>query len=368
MDATVRGPGVLVVGCGFLGSQRAALLAAGGRLAGVVDADESRAKASGRRFRVRSGPDYPEALKWPGVSAVVVATPHADHAGQVRLALEAGKGVLCEKPLALEPAEAYGLAQLADRKGLRLATGLNHRFFPPILDALGLARRGALGPILSVRAEIGHQARAAFLAGWHGDPSRSGGGTLVDNGPHACDLIRLLLGEVTSAWGCLRGHPELPHGCEIEAVATFRGLDGAIAELRSSWELESGYLTLEIRGRDGHLRAETAPWRLTGRLAQGLRLSRNYLAERIRERIFRKLQGGERSLAHELDAFLSGPRDPEAEIQLATGWEGVRAVEMVHAVSLSSLTGNEVAIAPPVVRTPHGASRALRADPIEVEG
>lgn len=368
MDATVRGPGVLVVGCGFLGAQRASLLAMRGRLAGVVDVDEARAWGLGRRLKARSGSDYAEGLNWPGVASVVVATPHADHAEQVRQALDAGKSVLCEKPLALDPADAHELAGLAEQRGLRLATGLNHRFFPPILDALELARDGALGPIQSVRAVIGHRARPSFLAGWHGDPARSGGGTLVDNGPHACDLIRLLIGEVTSAWGSLRGHPDLPHGCEIEAFATFRGLDGAIAELRSSWELESGYLTLEIRGRDGHLRAETAPWRLTGRLAQGLRLSRNYLAERIREKFFRKLHGGERSLAHELDVFLSGPRDPEAVIQPATGWEGVRTVEMVHAISLSALTGREVAVAPPVARTPHGASRGLRIEAFEVEG
>src|SRR5439155_8681619 len=138
---------------------------------------------------------------WDAVDAVVVATPHADHHEQVGLALEAGKHVLCEKPLAVRPDHARLLALRADELRLRLATGLNHRFYPPVRDALALVSRWAIGRVESVRATIGHRASPEFLAGWHAERERSGGGTLIDNGPHACDLIRRFLGEVVAAQG-----------------------------------------------------------------------------------------------------------------------------------------------------------------------
>src|SRR5438270_416758 len=87
--------------------------------------------------------------------------------------------------------------------------------------------------------------RGAWSGGWHGDREVSGGGTLMDNGPHACDLIRLLLGDVESAGGVLRHDPDGPPGCEVEAFGLFQGRGGPVGELHSSWALRRGYLTVE---------------------------------------------------------------------------------------------------------------------------
>ena len=107
----------------------------------------------------------------------------------------------------------------------------------------------------------------------------------MDNGPHACDLIRRFLGEVVAGQGVPSARtPDLPAGCETEAYALFRDHDQGVAELRSSWTSRSGYLTVEVRGSEGWLRVETAPWRLTGVLADGRRVDRRYLAERVAER------------------------------------------------------------------------------------
>src|SRR4051812_34947551 len=122
MDVTDDRPvGFLVVGVGFLGAQRAAAagVARGCRLVAVADRDSSAARAVADRHGAAVAADWRAGLGLPGVTAVVVATPHADHAEQVRGALEAGKSVLCEKPLALDPDEARGLALLADSSRLR---------------------------------------------------------------------------------------------------------------------------------------------------------------------------------------------------------------------------------------------------------
>jgi predicted dehydrogenase len=350
MDANGLGVGFLVVGAGFLGAQRAAaaMVARGCRLVAVHDRDGRAAQSVASQHGVRFADDFEAALGSDGVDAVVIATPHADHYEQARRALEAGKHVLCEKPLAIRADQARALAMKADELGLRLATGLNHRFYPPVRDALALASRWAIGRVERVKAEIGHVASPDFLASWHTDVACSGGGTLMDNGPHACDLVRRFLGEVVSASGTLLD--QVRPGCEREANAVFRDQDRGIGEVRSTWTNPNGYLTIEVQGSVGHLRIETAPWRLTGLLDGGKRVSKRYLTDRFAERRFRGLFGCERSLVRELEAFVSTPwGQPRLE---ATGWDGCRVTEMIDAVYRSDLTGNEIALEPLHVNLP----------------
>src|SRR4051794_40917870 len=225
MDASGLGVGFLVVGAGFLGAQRAAaaMVARGCRLVAVHDRDPRAAQGVAGQHGGRGAADYDEALGWESVDAAAIATPNADHYDRASRALEAGKHVLCEKPLTIRPDQARMLAMRADELRIRLATGLNHRFYPPIRDALALVGRWAIGRVEKVTAEIGHTASPDFLASWHTDVDRSGGGTLMDNGPHACDLVRRFLGEVVAARGTLEGH--VRPGCEKEAHAVFRNFD-----------------------------------------------------------------------------------------------------------------------------------------------
>ncbi len=364
MDATRNDGadlGLLVLGLGEFGSRRAsaAKRARGIRLIAVGDADDATAHRRADRLGVPTFGSLAEGLEMPGVDAVAVATPHADHDDAIRQAIDAGKSVLCEKPLSIDPDDARDLAQRADRAGVRLAVGFNHRFYPPVYDALKLVSEWSIGRVESVRATIGHRATAAFLAGWHADRAVSGGGTLMDNGPHACDLVRRFLGEVVAAEGYVRDTLGLPWGVESEAFALFRNHDRAVAEVRSSWTLESGYLTLEIRGSGGHLKVETAPWRLSGRLVDGTRVDRRYLAERVFEKVHQRRFGCETSLVSELEWFAHS--DADGPSPAGTGWDGCRATEMIDAVYRSAASGSEVPLSPPIVRTPNARRAATRA-------
>ncbi|MGE3818693.1 MAG: Gfo/Idh/MocA family protein [Isosphaeraceae bacterium] len=347
----------LLVGAGYLGARRAAALgvARGAVLAGVYDTREEAARSVARRHDVECFDDLDDALRRPDFDAVIVATPHADHFEQVSAALDAGKHVLCEKPLTIRPEDARALATRADELRLRLATGFNHRFYPPVRDALSLVAAWRIGRVEGVRAEIGHQATPEFLTTWHTDVARSGGGTLMDNGPHACDLIRQFLGEVVAVTGYRRESHQLPRGCEIEACGLFRDFDQNLAELRSSWNQIRGYLTMEVRGSDGCLRIETAPWRLTGVLSNGREVARGYVRERLAERVFRARFGCERTHVQEIESFVSSANVTERPS--ASGWDGCRATEMVDAIYRSSESGREVRLKPLLVQLPSAAHR-----------
>jgi len=360
MNDPGRAMGLLVVGLGYLGAQRAAaaLRTRGVRLVAVTDLDPDRAEAVAARLGVVAVPDLATGLESGGIDAVVIATPHADHAEAIQLSLEAGKHVLCEKPLTIRSEDARRLATLADESRLRLSTGLNHRFYPPVRDALALAGSGRIGRVESVRAEIGHLAGPEFLQSWHTDVARSGGGTLMDNGPHACDLIRRFLGEVVLAKGFVRQEVQLPIGCETEAHALFRNHDNAVADLHASWTLRSGYLTVEVRGTEGFLKIETAPWRLSGSLADGHKIHRRYIFERIEDRIHKIRFGSELSIVRELEAFAT-PSSAHPRPG-ATGWDGCRVTEMIQAVYESDRLGDEIHLKPLLVHLPaSGRRRAL---------
>ena len=363
MDANRRGLGVLVVGVGSIGRQRAAAAVAGRNtyLAAVADIDIEAARRLGRRLGVPAFTDIEDALRHPGVDAVVISTPHADHDDQAHRALDAGKPTLVEKPLSIDADQARALALVADRDQVRLATGFNHRFYPPVRDAMALVGARAIGRVEGLKITIGHLASPEFLAGWHAEAARSGGGTLIDNGPHACDLVRRFVGEVVSAEGYTEDGLGLPPGVESDAYALFQTHEHVGAEVHSSWRLPRGYLTVEVRGDRGHLLVETDPWRLSGRLADDTRVDRRYRLDWLAERVHRRLKGCERSHVRELESFAAG--GDAASRPHASGWDGVRATEMVQAVYESAARGRAVRLEPAPIRLPStrkaGAARGL---------
>jgi predicted dehydrogenase len=351
--------GILVVGAGFLGSQRAAAasVARGTTLVGVADVDLHRAGAVAARHGAFTVGSLEEGLLLDGVDAVVVATPHADHAASAELALACGKHVLCEKPLAIDADDARRLALQAEESSLSLAVGFNHRFYPPIRDTIRIVEAGGVGHVEGLRVQIGHHASREFLRTWHTDERVSGGGTLIDNGVHACDLIRRFAGEVESVCGNIRLDARELDTCERDAFGLFLTHDDVVAELHSSWNLRRGYLTVEVRGDAGWLVAETAPWRLSGRLAHGRKVTKRYTAERIAERMHRRLLGCERSILVELESFAAVIRGHNGEG--ASAEDGCRATEMVLGLYESARLKAEVALPPRVARGPEESPRAM---------
>jgi predicted dehydrogenase len=135
------------------------------------------------------------------VDVVIVATLHDSLAEITLTAAEAGKHVLVEKPAARTAAELVPVMAAAAKYGVKVHVGFNHRYHRSLRKAKEIIDLGALGELMFVRARYGHGARLGYEKEWRSNPALSGGGELIDQGPHLIDLSRWFLGEMTEVHG-----------------------------------------------------------------------------------------------------------------------------------------------------------------------
>ncbi|MEO7142942.1 MAG: Gfo/Idh/MocA family oxidoreductase [Bryobacteraceae bacterium] len=185
----------LVVGIGDIATKRvipAIETEPRSRLCGVV----SRDVAKGARYSERVWDRLDEALRDREIDAVYVATPVALHAPQTMAALRAGKHVLCEKPMAMNYAEACEMVRAAEECGKIYGVAYYRRMYPKVQRAKELLHAGAIGrPVLAeannhywFNGEDGNGA-------WRLDPALAGGGPLYDIASHRIDLFNYLFGK-----------------------------------------------------------------------------------------------------------------------------------------------------------------------------
>jgi len=189
---------IAIAGTGMIGAVHAdAARRAGARIVGVSASTAERAKAAAARLGAERSFDSAEELAAAdGVDVVHVCTPNSLHGPLVRLALAAGKHVICEKPLSTDAADADELADLAGRSGLVNAVPFVYRYHSMAAEARHRVRSGAIG---GVRLMHGHYlqdwlSRAAD-DNWRvdaeaGGPSRA----FADIGSHWCDLVEWVTG------------------------------------------------------------------------------------------------------------------------------------------------------------------------------
>jgi len=189
----------VIVGTGFMGRVHAeALGRIGVSVVGVVGSTPQRAASSGLAPAYGS---FDEMLDDDRVDAVHVCSPNDYHFEQARAALRAGKHVICEKPLALTPAQAHELCSTAAEFGLVNAVCFINRFYPLCQDAASRVRSGSVGP---VRLVTGHylQDWLAKDTDWNWRLDTAVGGSLRvvgDIGSHWLDLVGYVIGQRVDA-------------------------------------------------------------------------------------------------------------------------------------------------------------------------
>jgi len=218
--------GVVVVGTGFIGPVHIeALRRIGARVVGVCDVAQEKAKQVAQEWGLpKVYFRYEDVLADPDVQVVHLCTPNRLHYGQAKAALQAGKHVLCEKPLAMNSTESAELVALAAKSGRVAAVDYNLRFYPLVIEARDMVQRGDVGEIFSVCG--------SYVQDWLFYPTdynwrvlASEGGQLraiADIGTHWLDLVHYITGlEVESVCSDLKTvHPirQRPTG-EVETFA-----------------------------------------------------------------------------------------------------------------------------------------------------
>lgn len=192
---------VAIVGCGLMGQKRARALA-GCELIACADLVLERAESLARSVPGSTAyRDWRAAVDRPDVDIVVVSTTHNMLAEITSGAILAGKHVLVEKPAARRAAELDPLIVEAEKAGVAVRVGFNHRYHPAFRQARLLLDSGAVGELLYVRGRYGHGGRLGYDTEWRAQPDLSGGGVLIDQGVHLIDLARWVLGEIVGVDG-----------------------------------------------------------------------------------------------------------------------------------------------------------------------
>ena len=250
-----------LIGCGGIGDLRAEALGKlpDHTLVAACDTDHERARVLAAKHGGQVVSDWHELVQRDDIDAVIVSTPPSLHMEMTVTAMENGKHVLCEKPLARNSAECQTMLDAAQRSGRYLATGFNYRFYPSILKARELFDSGIIGKLDHIRSYTGYSATAHDHE-WLHEFDTMGGGTLRDNGIHLIDLTTYFLGDVEEIKGFASGSVWNFPGCEDNGFALLRNASGNIASLQSSWNEWRGYrLLIEIYGTLGCIRTWCFP-------------------------------------------------------------------------------------------------------------
>ena len=150
--------------------------------------------AAAKGFKLST--EFEEAVTDPRVQAVVLATPHSLHVGQISAVAAVGKPVWCEKPLALTRAEAERAIEATKKAGVSFALGNNKRCFPCMLEMKLIVADGTLGEILHIEGNFSNEHSTRVKGGWRDDPRESPGGGMTGAGLHVLDAFVNLAGPV----------------------------------------------------------------------------------------------------------------------------------------------------------------------------
>jgi predicted dehydrogenase len=206
------------------------------------------------------------------VDIVVIALPNHLHLEATRAAADAGKAIVCTKPLARNAEEAAEMVRVVRGAGVMAGYAETEVFSPNVMRAREMIEAGAIGDVLTVRAREGHSGpHAAHF--W--DAETAGGGALLDLGCHTVEAARYFFGKehrITEAfaWGATMTHGDKTTG-EDNAIALVRFEHGGMSITEASWSTKGGMeLRNEVAGTDGRLITDstaTSVWGFIGRPA-----------------------------------------------------------------------------------------------------
>jgi predicted dehydrogenase len=218
----------------------------------------AKAQESARQYHIPLAFDSAEALcRSPEVDAVFVATPNACHLQDVLLAIQHGKPVLCEKPMAVTAGQCRQMVEAAAKANVLLGVAQVFRFEESTVSLRDRLAAGQIGKVVFARSEFSFPGGSGHPRTWISDLAVSGGGPIADVGVHCVDALRFVLQDEVVRVSA-RGFAD-PQSGEVEAAAAMilEFSRGTLATVAVSFRAE--YRTpFELVGETGVLRADDA--------------------------------------------------------------------------------------------------------------
>jgi len=222
------------------------------RVGVVYSRNEDRVRAFAQEFGIpRHTTSIHDAVNDPDIDAVIVGLPNHLHEEAVIAAAQAGKAVLCTKPLGRNAAEAVRMLEAVEAAGVFHAYLEDLVYTPKTLKSLASVKGGAVGDVLWVRSRETHPGPHSD---WFWDKEQSGGGAIIDMGCHCIEIARNFIGKDIRPMEVMCWADTLVHPIEAEdhAVGMVKYENGAIGQFEVSWAFRGGMdLRDEVAGTEG---------------------------------------------------------------------------------------------------------------------
>jgi predicted dehydrogenase len=222
------------------------------KVVNVYSRSPERARAFAKDWQIpRWTTDLKEAVRDSDSGIVIVGLPNHIHKEAVLLAAEAGKAILCTKPLARNAKEAAEMLRGVEKAGVFTGYLEDLVYTPKTIKSLESVKKGALGKVLWTRSRETHPGPHSS---WFWDPEQSGGGAVVDMGCHCIEIGRNFIGKDVRpvevfCWGATQVHPI---NAEDHSIGLVKYANGAIGQFEVSWTFRGGMdLRDEVAGTEG---------------------------------------------------------------------------------------------------------------------
>lgn len=244
-----------LIGCGMIARMHATAISQieEAELYGVFDPYAPSAEKFAREYQVKAYPSLEEMLSDPAIDAVSICTPSGLHTRQAVAAMEAGKAIVCEKPMSLTLKDADLLIDTARRTGAKTCIISQFRFSDATREVRRALDEGAFGKIVSGSLQMKYYRSKEYYASgaWRGTWEMDGGGCLMNQGIHGIDVFRYLMGPLKSLTAITKTQTR-PVEVEDSAVAIVEFANGAVGTIEGSTTCYPGYpRRIEICGEQG---------------------------------------------------------------------------------------------------------------------
>lgn len=227
------------------------------RVHAIYSRTEERAQTFAEQWSIpNTYTDMTSAIRDPETSTVVIGLPNHMHLDAVLAAAEAGKAILCTKPLGRNAKEAREMLEAVENAGVFHGYLEDLAYTPKTLKALKSVQNGALGKVLWTRSREAHPGPHSD---WFWDFKMSGGGAIIDLGCHCIEIGRNYIGKDIKPMEvmCWAATQVKPIEAEDNAIGLVKYENGAVGQFEVSWTYRGGMdLRDEVAGTEGNIRTD----------------------------------------------------------------------------------------------------------------